>query len=317
MNQPIPVRFKKLRITLRRLRARVSGSFYTILILPHSRSRFRKIHVSRSFVLTMGLVAGLTVAAGLWAPHLLFRLQTRETALAELSRENERLRLERDRFEQRLGVIAEQLDGFESRTSRIASALGVDDVPSSRPAAGGPGEARLSDLPRRSIYDDELGALDGRTDQLDDSLDQIGVVFEQRRRMLASTPSIMPVEGWYSHGYGWRKDPFTGRRQFHRGIDIVADTGTPIVATADGIVSRAVRVPDYGKTVDLSHGFGFVTRYGHMSEILVRPGQRVRRGDVIGRVGTTGRSTGPHLHYEVFRDGQRVNPWKHLDASAR
>ena len=130
--------------------------------------------------------------------------------------------------------------------------------------------------------------------------------------MLASTPSVMPVEGWLSEGFGWRKDPFTDQRQFHRGIDIVSDTGTTVVAPADGIVSRAVRVPDYGKMIDLSHGFGFVTRYGHLSEILVRPGQRVRRGDPIGRVGSTGRSTGPHLHYEVFRDGRRVNPWKYL-----
>ena len=127
----------------------------------------------------------------------------------------------------------------------------------------------------------------------------------------------MPVTGWFSDGFGWRKDPRTGKRQFHRGIDIVADAGTPIVAPADGLVSRATRVADYGKMIDLSHGFGYATRYGHLSEILVRPGQRVRRGDVIGRVGSTGRSTGPHLHYEVFRDGRRVNPWKYLGQRGR
>jgi len=80
---------------------------------------------------------------------------------------------------------------------------------------------------------------------------------------------------------------------------------------------RAARAPDYGKMIDLSHGFGYVTRYGHLSEILVRPGQAVRRGDVIGKVGSTGRSTGPHLHYEVFRDGRRVNPWKYLGQKGR
>ena len=127
----------------------------------------------------------------------------------------------------------------------------------------------------------------------------------------------MPIKGWFSHGYGWRKDPFTGKRQFHRGIDIVNHAGTPIHAPADGVVSRATRVSDYGKTIDLSHGYGYVTRYGHLSELLVRPGQRVKRGEVVGRVGSTGRSTGPHLHYEVFRDGRRGNPWKYLGQKGR
>jgi murein DD-endopeptidase MepM/ murein hydrolase activator NlpD len=127
----------------------------------------------------------------------------------------------------------------------------------------------------------------------------------------------MPVQGWFSDGFGWRKDPRNGERRFHRGIDIVADRGTPILAPADGLVARASRAPDYGKMIDLSHGYGYVTRYGHLSEILVRPGQSVRRGDVIGRVGSTGRSTGPHLHYEVIRDGRRVNPWKYLGQKGR
>ena len=95
------------------------------------------------------------------------------------------------------------------------------------------------------------------------------------------------------------------------------DAGTPIHAPADGVISRATRVSDYGKTIDVSHGYGYVTRYGHLSELLVRPGQRVKRGEVIGRVGSTGRSTGPHLHYEVFRDGRRVNPWKYLGQKGR
>jgi murein DD-endopeptidase MepM/ murein hydrolase activator NlpD len=126
----------------------------------------------------------------------------------------------------------------------------------------------------------------------------------------------MPVAGWFSHGYGWRKDPFTGEREFHRGVDIVAPAGTDVAAPADGIAARAGRFAAYGKSIDLSHGHGYVTRYGHLSEVLVRPGQRVRRGEVIGRVGSTGRSTGPHLHYEVFRDGRRVNPRSYLGQKA-
>ena len=299
------------KLRLRLARPRVAGRFYTVLVLPHARSRFRKLHVSRAFVSSCVAVLGLTLLAGLYSPHLLFRLKTQEAALEQVAHENQQLRKEKDRFERTLAEIAGQLEEFESKSGRIASALGVEDLPSSRPAAGGPGAAGVWG-PRRSMLDDELGALKSRAETLDESMDEIATAFEERMRVLASTPSIRPVEGWLSHGFGWRKDPFTNSRQFHRGIDIVSDTGTTVVAAADGIVSRAVRVPDYGKMVDLSHGLGFVTRYGHMSEILVRPGQRVRRGDVIGRVGSTGRSTGPHLHYEVFRDGRRVNPWKYL-----
>jgi len=305
----------KLLVRLKQARSGLPARFYTVLILPHSRSRFRKLHLSRGFVLTLAAVGVLTAVAGLATPHLLFRVQTQAAVLEELAIRNSELERERDRFETALSEIARQLDGFESSTRRIAEELGVDDLPSARAAAGGPeDDARpIGGPPRRSPLEDELGAIRGRTEHLDSSIDTLGDAFDDRMRMLASTPNIMPVEGWFSHGFGWRKDPFTGRRQFHRGIDLVADLGTPIRATADGIVSRASRVPDYGKVVDVSHGYGYVTRYGHMSEILVRPGQRVRRGDVIGRVGSTGRSTGPHVHYEVFRDGRRVNPWKYLN----
>ena len=123
---------------------------------------------------------------------------------------------------------------------------------------------------------------------------------------------MMPVEGWFSHGYGWRKDPFTRKRVFHRGIDIVAPANTEIHAPAEGVIVKAGRHSNYGKSVDISHGYGLVTRYAHMNKTLVKAGDRVQRGDLIGLVGSTGRSTGPHLHYEVFRDGRRINPWNYL-----
>ena len=164
---------------------------------------------------------------------------------------------------------------------------------------------------------DELRILRDRADLLGDSLDMVDRVFQTRMRLLASTPNQMPVHGWFSHGFGWRKDPWNGNRQFHRGIDIVADAGTPVLAAADGVISRAQRNGDYGKMIDVSHGYGYVTRYAHLGELLMRTGQSVKRGDLIGRVGSTGRSTGAHLHYEVVRDGRRVNPWKYLGQKGR
>lgn len=290
---------------------------YTVLILPHSSSRFRKLQLSRGFVFCLALMVGVALLAGLYSPHLLFKTQAQEAALDQLAVENRELRERGADFEAALAEMSERLSGFESQSGKLAEVLGVEDLPSSKPAVGGGGDGAPRALGSRALLKQELEALQDRTATLDRSLEELDEAFRQRMRRLSSTPSIMPVQGWFSDGFGWRKDPRTGNRQFHRGIDIVADSGTPIRATADGLVTRATRVPDYGKMIDLSHGYGYVTRYGHMSEILVRPGQQVRRGDIIGRVGSTGRSTGPHVHYEVFRDSRRVNPWKYLGQRGR
>jgi murein DD-endopeptidase MepM/ murein hydrolase activator NlpD len=109
-----------------------------------------------------------------------------------------------------------------------------------------------------------------------------------------------------------KHDPFTGYKQMHRGIDIANHSGTPIIATADGVVRDTSRVAGMGRLITIDHGFGFKTRYGHLSEITVKNGQRVKRGDVVGLMGSTGYSTGPHLHYEVLRNGQFINPTKYI-----
>ncbi len=130
--------------------------------------------------------------------------------------------------------------------------------------------------------------------------------------LLAHTPAIAPTKGWVTSGFGYRRDPFTGRRTFHEGLDIAARIGTPIVATADGVVVSAGWKEGYGKIVTINHGFGYMTRYAHCSKIVVRPGQQVKRGQVIAYVGNTGRSTAPHLHYEVRIKGKPVNPYPYI-----
>jgi murein DD-endopeptidase MepM/ murein hydrolase activator NlpD len=131
---------------------------------------------------------------------------------------------------------------------------------------------------------------------------------EKRESLMNATPSIWPVHGWLSAGYGMRADPFSGGRDFHPGLDISADRGTPILATAAGTVEMAARNGDYGNLVIVNHGYGIVTRYGHLSKFAVWPGREVKRGDVLGYVGATGRATGPHLHYEVLANGRLMNP---------
>ena len=136
--------------------------------------------------------------------------------------------------------------------------------------------------------------------------------FDSQRSLLASTPTIWPVRGWITSSFGQRMSPFTGRLQMHEGLDIAARPGTPVKASAEGVVIYSGWKSDFGKLVTIDHGYGYRTRYGHMSKIYVKNGQRVKRGDTLGAVGSTGRSTGPHLHYEVKVRGLPVNPKTYL-----
>jgi murein DD-endopeptidase MepM/ murein hydrolase activator NlpD len=135
-----------------------------------------------------------------------------------------------------------------------------------------------------------------------------------RKLNAAVTPSAWPVEGgWVSSGFGVRMDPFTGHQGVHEGVDIAARFGSPIYAASDGVVNWAAEKAGYGLVVEVTHESGLVTRYAHTSAILVKEGDRVTKGQEIANVGTTGRSTGPHLHFEVIRDGQPVNPTRYLN----
>ena len=143
------------------------------------------------------------------------------------------------------------------------------------------------------------------------SLDEISKLSEEKEKFLASIPAIQPVNNKdlkrMASGYGWRSDPFTKARKFHYGMDFSAPQGTPVYASGDGVVIRADDASSgYGNHID--HGYGYITLYGHLSAYNVRAGQHVKRGDLIGKVGSTGRSEAPHLHYEVIKNGEHINP---------
>lgn len=135
---------------------------------------------------------------------------------------------------------------------------------------------------------------------------------EGQRNLLACTPAIRPVKGWMTSRFGYRESPFTGRKELHKGLDIANKEGTQIIAPADGVVKFAGRKGLLGKALDIDHGHGMVTRYGHLKETLKKRGETVKRGDIIAEMGNTGRSTGPHLHYEVHLNGVPVNPVKYI-----
>ena len=192
------------------------------------------------------------------------------------------------------------------RTAHAVRQLGIDPRRLSQGGVGGPFEEAAGNAATTNNTD-----VDPRFAQLFASWRQM----EQLEQGVATIPSMMPVQGarWTS-SFGVRSDPFRGRAAMHGGIDMAGPLGTPIYATADGVVSTADWQGGYGNLVELGHGAGIATRYGHLSRIMVRPGERVTRGQVIALMGSTGRSTGSHLHYEVRIDGRAVNPLPFLQS---
>ena len=158
-----------------------------------------------------------------------------------------------------------------------------------------------------------IAELTQAVDARDDSLSSIEAKILQQSVLKDMLPNGTPVSAAYnSSSYGWRIDPFTGGKAFHEGLDFPANTGTPIRAAADGIVSEADHTPDYGNIVKIEHGAGLETRYAHASKLLVSVGERVVKGQEVAEVGSTGRSTGPHLHYEIRLNGESLDPRKYL-----
>ena len=185
-------------------------------------------------------------------------------------------------------------------------------------------ERRLALADEESVEEDPRQAIDpqrlsDRIDQLqveaqrqEESLQALTGYFEDRKALLASAPAIWPVRGWVTSDFGYRLDPYTSQRKAHVGLDIANSPGTQVVAPAMGTVVYAAAENGYGNVIVIDHGFGLKTRYGHLAKINVRLGDRVQRGQPIGAIGNTGRSTGPHLHYEVRVDGVPENPRKFI-----
>jgi murein DD-endopeptidase MepM/ murein hydrolase activator NlpD len=202
--------------------------------------------------------------------------------------------------------------GAEISTGEEAATPGGQGGPEGLEPPSLPGAALDLDRAVLAGTRDGIRRLALRTTTQAMSFEELVEGLEGKRHRLASTPSIWPTEGWVTSGYGYRISPFTGRRTFHGGIDIASDFGTPIVAPARGKVVFAGRKGPLGKTLVIDHGFGLRTSYGHVAEIHVEKGEAIERGQRIASVGSTGRSTGPHLHYAVEVKRKSVNPHNYI-----
>ena len=227
-----------------------------------------------------------------------------------------------DAYAKELGELQARMMRLDAQSQRLAKLAGEKDkqVPNinAKPVASMPLDGRGGPLvlarPMTELdLQEAIAELTDAVDARDDSLSSIEAKILQQSVLKEMLPNGEPVNVAYnSSSYGWRIDPFTGGKAFHEGLDFPANVGTPIYAAADGIVSFAERTPDYGNIVKIEHGSGLETRYAHASKLLVHAGERVAKGQIVAEVGSTGRSTGPHLHYEIRLNGDSLDPRKYL-----
>ncbi len=284
---------------------------HTVIFVPHARARLRKWQIDN---VQIGLAAAgflVVTLAACWLAWSHFNTSVSPADMSRLRAENAQLRQVNQTFESSIKSLQTKLTTSEDRTRQLAIMAGLESLGSGADVGVGGG------MPIDGASSADLRAMHSRVGQLNGMLDAIQSKLGERVRAISSTPTIAPVRGILTSGFGTRSDPMTHGPGLHQGVDIAAASGQPVYAAADGLVMLAGTASGYGEAIYLAHGFSISTRYGHLSEIDVRPGQRVHRGDMIGRVGSTGRSTGSHLHYEVRLDGNPVNPMAYiLDGAA-
>jgi murein DD-endopeptidase MepM/ murein hydrolase activator NlpD len=273
--------------------------------------------------LTLSLWPTLAAIAALFSLPVLMGLGARWSASAtinDLQMAKGALQVENASYREATGQLANQISALQSAVDELGARAAVDPTSSramdklptivkSRAMGGVSGNAFAPVLKGGlGSPDTVLGVLSDLLGVIGTRLDSVRDTVERRRALAVATPSIWPVAGWLTSSYGSRTDPFTRGKDFHPGLDISAEYGVPVLATGDATVTAAGPNGAYGNMVTLDHGFGILTKYGHLSRIAVMADQRVKRGDVIGYVGSTGRSTGSHLHYEVWMNGRLTDP---------
>ena len=260
------------------------------------------------FVLTLPVLIGLGA-----------RWSARAT-IGQLQTQNTLLEMENASYREVTGQLASQISSLQTAVDDIGARAKVDPAAQSainrlpdrvRSRAMGGGSV-TTPLLSGAFPEHAFGVLRDLLSVIEQRLSTVRSDVDRRQALAAATPSMWPIAGWISSAYGNRVDPFNGSSDFHPGLDISANHGQPIYAPADGIVESASMNGNYGNMITIDHGFGITTRYGHLSRFGIASGQTVRRGQTIGFVGSTGRSTSPHLHYEVLVNGQLTNPLRLL-----
>jgi murein DD-endopeptidase MepM/ murein hydrolase activator NlpD len=293
---------------------------YTVLIADRSTGLMRRVTISlRSATFAVVGVLMLPVLIGLGAKW---------SALAEIRQlrtAKSALEIETSNYRVVTGELASQIQSLETVIDDLGARASLDPeqaramqrlpaVVKARATGGGGGSTLPGSTASKVLSssltspEDTFGVLRTLLQVLERRLSSVRVDVERQEALAAATPSIWPTYGWLSGTFGRRRDPFTGEPAFHQGLDISAEKGQPVYATANGVVQQAAYTGEYGNLIVLKHDFGLSTRYGHLSRFNVKAGALVKRGDIVGFVGSTGRSTGAHLHYEILANGKLLNP---------
>ena len=298
--------------------------YYTFMFLPGPNERVRTLSISKSVLKSVLLsCAGLLVLS----LYLAYEYNSVKDKVWELQSVREELMQQKAQVQSfALNLLDYKRQMFllrdlDTKLRRVVS-LGPRDKAQQVLGIGGPDELGLQNLTAlgekkqeealKEMHE-ELTQLKGAASRQETSLQMLIEYFEDKRSLYASTPSAWPVRGWVTSPFGNRTSPFSGILKFHEGIDIAAQTGTPVLAPADGLIIKAGFSTGYGNMVEISHGYGIKTIFAHNSRLNVKAGQHIKRGDVVSYVGDSGSSTGPHLHYEVRLNGLPVNPVRYLN----
>jgi murein DD-endopeptidase MepM/ murein hydrolase activator NlpD len=298
---------------------------YSVVIADPSSGVERRLQFPvRPVVAVVSAVVTLPILIGLGAAW------KAKAEVATLFSEYQSLQLENANYRQATEALSGQIDSLQRAVSDLGTRSALDPALAGAMeklpalvkarAMGGnvgtpPAAAQRSyakTLTALANPEDTFGLLRTVLEGLDSSLSLVRRTVEKRNALAAATPSIWPSHGWLTSRMGNRVDPMTGSSDFHAGLDIAGDKGQPVFATAAGTVLSAGYHGNYGNFVTIDHGYGLETRYGHLQSFDVKKGAKVQRGDIIGRVGATGRATGAHLHYEVLANGALLNPLRLL-----
>jgi murein DD-endopeptidase MepM/ murein hydrolase activator NlpD len=295
----------------------MARSFYTFIVVPHASLRLHKLRlpVQALYVLTAIGIISFLVAVGLGFSYA--KMAFKVADYNQLQSENVDLKVQKKNLEVSAVKLGSKLSELETLSARLSTFFANDSmnkrIKAALPAIGGSKvDYPTATLLNNPVVKADIELMKDRTSDLEGQLRQLEQVAEKRATILRYTPSIWPLRGHITSHYGNRMDPFNGDAEMHFGLDIGGIYGSPVRAPADGVVIYAARKAAYGNLVILDHGSGLSTRHGHLSRFNVRVGQRVHRNDVIAFVGTTGRSTAPHLHYEVRQNDRPVNPRTYL-----
>lgn len=293
-----------------------------VVIVPEGAKRVRQLKVPKLLFI---LVFPLLICAGLllaWIIKDYHSVKTDIPRIALLEKENSRHQEHITSLTDKIKTIQKRLTELNEFDKKLRTMVNLEPTRSNPHFVGMGGSdpstsssravaERLSNKAVRSMHR-SLDDIDAEISlQLMERTELLSFLNKQKS-LLASTPSIWPTKGWVSSEFGYRISPFTDEREFHKGLDICNKKGSPVLSPANGVVSSIETDPGYGKMLVIQHGYGLVTRYAHLDKVLVKKGQGVERGQEIAQVGNTGRSTGPHLHYEVHLNGVPVNPMRYI-----